>query len=74
MACVEAVATIGRSRTVSSPEERTCNLAAPTIYRKGPLYVLPNLLLYKVVGVGLGIARGAIEDFVALAKDKPLTF
>jgi alkylation response protein AidB-like acyl-CoA dehydrogenase len=56
------------------PEQRTFNLAAPTMYRKGPLYTLPNLLLYKVCGVALGIARGAIEDFIALAQNKPMTF
>jgi alkylation response protein AidB-like acyl-CoA dehydrogenase len=56
------------------PEERTFNLAAPTTYRDGPLYALPNLLIYKVSGVGLGIARGAIEDFIAMASKKPLTF
>lgn len=56
------------------PEERTFNLAAPTSYRNGPLYALPNLLIYKVSGVGLGIARGAIEDFIAMASNKPLTF
>jgi len=56
------------------PEQRTFNLAAPTIYRKGPLYRLPNLLLYKVCAVALGIARGAIEDFIALAQNKPMTF
>jgi alkylation response protein AidB-like acyl-CoA dehydrogenase len=56
------------------PEERTFNLAAPTPYRDGPLYALPNLLIYKVSGVGLGIARGAIEDFIAMASKKPLTF
>jgi alkylation response protein AidB-like acyl-CoA dehydrogenase len=56
------------------PEERTFNLAAPTLYRQGPLYTLPNLLIYKVSGVGLGIARGAIEDFIAMASNKPLTF
>jgi indole-3-acetate monooxygenase len=55
------------------PEARTFNLAAPTIYRNGPLYRLPNLLLYKAAGVVLGIARGAIDDFVALAQHKPLT-
>jgi indole-3-acetate monooxygenase len=56
------------------PEERTFNLAAPTLYRKGPLYALPNLLLYKFSAVCLGIARGAIEDFIALALNKPVTF
>ena len=56
------------------PEERTFNLAAPTHYRQGPLYALPNLLIYKVSAVGLGIARGAIDDFIALASNKPLTF
>jgi indole-3-acetate monooxygenase len=56
------------------PEQRTFNLAAPTMYRKGPLYTLPNLLLYKVCAVALGIARGAIEDFIALAQNKPMTF
>jgi indole-3-acetate monooxygenase len=55
-------------------EERTFNLAAPKPYRKGPLSILPNLLLYKLAGVPLGIARGAIDDFVALACRKPLTF
>jgi len=56
------------------PEDRTFNLAAPTIYRKGPLYTLPNLLLYKAPAVVLGIARGAIDDFVGLASSKPVTF
>jgi indole-3-acetate monooxygenase len=56
------------------PEERTFNLAAPTIYRQGPLYALPNLLLYKTCAVALGIARGTIDDFVALASNKPMTF
>jgi alkylation response protein AidB-like acyl-CoA dehydrogenase len=32
------------------------------------------LLIYKVSGVGLGIARGAIEDFIAMASNKPMTF
>jgi alkylation response protein AidB-like acyl-CoA dehydrogenase len=39
------------------PEARTFNLAAPNRYRKGPLYTLPNLLLYKATAVVLGIAR-----------------
>ena len=56
------------------PEERTFNLAAPIIYRKGPLHTLPNLLLYKVAAVPLGIARGAIDDFIAMASTKALTF
>jgi alkylation response protein AidB-like acyl-CoA dehydrogenase len=56
------------------PEQRTFNLAAPTLYREGPLYKLPNLLLYKLSAVGLGIARGAIDDFIALASNKPITF
>ena len=56
------------------PEERTFNLAAPTHYRQGPLYTLPNLLIYKVCGIPLGAARGAIEDFIAMASNKPLTF
>jgi indole-3-acetate monooxygenase len=56
------------------PEARTFNLAAPTHIRKGPLYTLPNLLLYKAAAVVLGIARGAIDDFIALASHKPLTF
>jgi alkylation response protein AidB-like acyl-CoA dehydrogenase len=32
------------------------------------------LLLYKVCAVGLGIARGAIDDFTALAQNKHVTF
>src|ERR1700682_5696982 len=56
------------------PEARTFNLAAPTMYRKGPLYTLPNLLIYKFAGVVLGIARGAVDEFIALASHKPITF
>jgi indole-3-acetate monooxygenase len=56
------------------PEERTFNFAVPKPYRKGPLDILPNLLLYKLAGVPLGIARGAIDDFVAIAAGKALTF
>jgi indole-3-acetate monooxygenase len=56
------------------PEARTFNLAAPTRYRKGPLYQLPNMFFYKFSGVCLGIARGAIEDFIALAQNKAMTF
>ena len=56
------------------PEERTFNLAAPTIYRQGPLHTLPNLLLYKLSGVALGIARGAIDEFTAMALNKSVTF
>ena len=56
------------------PEARTFNLAAPTRYRKGPLYQLPNMFFYKFSGVCLGIARGAIEDFISLAQNKPMTF
>jgi indole-3-acetate monooxygenase len=56
------------------PEARTLNLAAPTLHRKGPLYILPNLILYKVAAVVLGIARGAIDDFIELAQNKPITF
>ena len=56
------------------PAARTFNLAAPIPYRKGPLYTLPNLLLYKAAAVYLGIARGAIDDYIALTQNKPLTF
>src|ERR1700720_3793465 len=56
------------------PEARTLNLAAPTLYRTGPLYRLPNLLMYKAAAVYLGIARGAIDDYIALAQNKALTF
>jgi indole-3-acetate monooxygenase len=55
-------------------EERTFNLAVPSPHRKGPLHILPNLLLYKLAGVPLGIARGAIEDFITIASSKALTF
>jgi indole-3-acetate monooxygenase len=55
------------------PEARTINLARPVCYREGPLYQLPNMFFYKFSGVCLGIARGAIEDFTALAQNKPMT-
>jgi indole-3-acetate monooxygenase len=55
------------------PEARTINLARPVSYREGPLYQLPNMFFYKFSGVCLGIARGAIEDFIALAQKKPIT-
>jgi hypothetical protein len=55
------------------PEERTFNLAAPTNYGKA-LHSLPNLLIYKVCAVSLGIARGAIDEFIKLASNKPVTF
>jgi hypothetical protein len=38
------------------------------------LYSLPNLLIYKVCAVSLGIARGAIDEFIKLASNKPVTF
>jgi hypothetical protein len=33
-----------------------------------------NIFFYKFSGVCLGIARGAIEDFVALAQNRAMTF
>lgn len=56
------------------PEERTVNLQNPKLYREGPLHLLPNLLLYKVAAVPLGVARAVIDDFTAMAIAKPLTF
>jgi indole-3-acetate monooxygenase len=56
------------------PEAHTFNLAAPTIYRAGPLYALPNLIIYKVCAVALGIARGALFDFASMASYKAPTF
>jgi indole-3-acetate monooxygenase len=55
------------------PEARTINLARPVSYREGPLYQIPNMFFYKFSGVPLGIARGAIEDFIAHAQKKPMT-
>lgn len=56
------------------PEERTANLQNPVVHRDGPLYRLPNLLLYKTSAVALGIAKGAIDDFTSMAIEKALTF
>jgi len=55
------------------PEEFTGTREDPTLRRDpGPLYAFPMQGLYSVgvAGVGLGIARAMLDEFIALAKSK----
>lgn len=52
------------------PEERTFGFFTDPMRRPGPLYQLPNLFLFKIAAIPLGIARGAIDDVLAIAATK----
>ncbi len=54
------------------PEGRTVSLISDTAREPGPLYAFPafGLLALAIGAVGLGIARGAVDDLVALAGGK----
>ena len=54
------------------PEGRTVSLVSDTAREPGPLYAFPafGLLALAIGAVGLGIARGAVDDLVALAGGK----
>jgi len=54
------------------PEHRTFALLDPSGHRPEPLYQMPplGLFVYQLVCVGLGIARGAIDELVELAQSK----
>jgi alkylation response protein AidB-like acyl-CoA dehydrogenase len=54
------------------PDRRTFALLDPAGHRPEPLFQMPPLALfvYQLASVSLGIARGAIDDVVALAQTK----
>ena len=57
------------------PEERAVAYGAGKRYQSGPLYTFPifGLLAVSVASVATGMARGAIDTFIELAKTKHLT-
>ena len=54
------------------PEARAVSLVSDTAARAGPLYAFPmfGLLALAIGAVGLGIARGAVDDLVDFAGGK----
>ncbi len=54
------------------PEQRTFRLLDPAGHRSEPLYQLPPLgwFVSQLVTVSLGIARGALDELIALAQEK----
>ena len=54
------------------PEARTVSLVSDTAREPGPLYAFPafGLLALAIGAVGLGIARGAIQDLIDLGAGK----
>jgi len=54
------------------PEARTVSLVSDTAREPGPLYAFPafGLLALAIGAVGLGLARGAVDDLKALAAGK----
>lgn len=54
------------------PDERTFRLLDPAGHRAEPLYQLPPLgwFVSQLVTVNLGIARGALDELIALAQEK----
>lgn len=57
------------------PEERSVAYGSGKRHQSGPLYTFPifGLLAVSVASVATGMARGAIQSFVELAKTKRLT-
>jgi alkylation response protein AidB-like acyl-CoA dehydrogenase len=57
---------------VSIPAERTASVLADPPLQPGPLYAFPlfGLLALAIAAVSLGIARGALDDLIALAGGK----
>jgi alkylation response protein AidB-like acyl-CoA dehydrogenase len=54
------------------PERRTFRLLDPSGHRPEPLYQTPPItqFVYQLVGVSLGIARAALDEFTELAQSK----
>ena len=57
---------------VSIPAEHTANVLGDPPLQPGPLYAFPlfGLLALAIAAVSLGIARGALDDLIALAGGK----
>src|SRR4051794_2893928 len=57
---------------VHIPAERTANVLGDPPLQAGPLYAFPlfGLLALAIAAVSLGIARGALDDLIALAGGK----
>lgn len=57
---------------VEVPEARSVSLIADAPRHEGPLYAFPSfgLLALAIAGVGMGVARGAVQDLVGLADAK----
>lgn len=59
-------------QAVEVPAARSVSLISDAPREQGPLYTFPafGLLALAIAGVGMGIARGAIQDLVGLADSK----
>jgi indole-3-acetate monooxygenase len=57
------------------PRERTASVFSDEPVQRGPLYAFPlfGLLALAIAGVSLGIARGALDELTALAREKTPT-
>jgi indole-3-acetate monooxygenase len=57
------------------PEDRSGSVFTDPPVQKGPLYLFPlfGLLALAIAAVSLGIARGALDEFVRLAAEKTPT-
>lgn len=57
---------------IEVPEARSVSLITDAPRQRGPLYAFPSfgLLALAIAGVGMGIARGAMQDLVGLAGAK----
>jgi alkylation response protein AidB-like acyl-CoA dehydrogenase len=63
------------AKDIFVPRERVFDLIDPAKHQPEPLYQMPSLGLFVVqlVSVGLGIARGALDELYALAQAKTPT-
>jgi alkylation response protein AidB-like acyl-CoA dehydrogenase len=64
------------ARDVFVPEARIFHIADPSTYRPEPLYHLPPIgwFVAHCAAVGLGIARGALDELIELAQTRVPTF
>jgi indole-3-acetate monooxygenase len=64
------------ARDVFVPDARIFHIADPSTYRPEPLYHLPPIgwFVAHCAAVGLGIARGALDELIELAQTRVPTF